>query len=171
MSRNAPDINNFPEKKIFIEDNNKDLIIENNFKLKLKNKKILLNFIFYLILSFFALSYFLYYLSLEKCFLGIFRCVWKEGWIQTKITELFLSSLLLSILTELMFYKIISFLHLIHTIIIFSFFYKYSHGVDFFDHGYFNITGGFIFYILIIFFILPFNGFFYFSKDKIKIII
>ena len=42
---------------------------------------------------------------------------------------------------------------------------------DFFDHGYFNITGGFIFYILIIIFILPFNGFFYFSKDKIKLII
>ena len=42
---------------------------------------------------------------------------------------------------ELMIQKIISKFHLIHIIAMFSVFFVYSHGLDFDDHGFFNLLG------------------------------
>jgi hypothetical protein len=116
----------------------------------------------------FLISYYLYYLSLEKCFEGEDECCKKINWIHIKLVEEILSCFILSLLIELIFYKIISKLHLIHFTIIFIFFYKYSHGLDFNDHGYFNILGFFILLIIILVCLLPFNGFLYFNKNKNK---
>lgn len=58
--------------------------------------------------------------------------------------------------------------HLFHIIIIYSFFYYYSHGTDFNDHGYFNFIGGIIIISLLLLAILPFYGFAFLIKKIIK---
>ena len=116
----------------------------------------------------FLLSYYLYFLSLGKCFDGVDECCVKFKWIKKKIIEEILSCLIASLLVELIFYNIVSKYHLFHFLIIFLLFYKYSHGMDFHDHGYFNL----LFFIIIFFGILvalsPFNAFIYFTKYKNK---
>ena len=70
--------------------------IEIKFRfLKEINSKKFLNF-FYLTL--FNISYYLYYLSLEKCLDGIARCSLKQHWINVKLAESILSSIILSLL-------------------------------------------------------------------------
>ena len=117
------------------------------------------------------LSYYLYYLSLEKCFEGFDECGIKLKWIKKKIIEEILSCLITSILIELMIYNLISKFHLIHFFIIFMLFYEYSHGMDFHDHGYFNIQGFIILFFGILIFLIPFNVFIYFTKKKKSIYI
>jgi hypothetical protein len=64
-----------------------------NFILNAKNciKNLRFSHIAYV---FFPLSYFLYYLSLEKCFEGIFKCSKKFDWIHKKIFQAFFSSII-----------------------------------------------------------------------------
>ena len=72
---------------------------------------------------------------------------------------------------ELMIQKIISKFHLIHIIAMFSVFFVYSHGLDFDDHGFFNLLG--ISGLLIIgnILLLPFNLLIYIIKTKNKLIL
>ena len=86
----------------------------------------------------FLLSYFLYYLSLEPCFGGFDTCVFRKAYIKRKVIESVLSVLINTVLIELMIFKKISKLHLIHFGIAYFLLYKYSNGYDFDDHGLFN---------------------------------
>ena len=116
----------------------------------------------------YILSYILYYLSLEKCLEGFDICCNKKSYIQKKLFQLVLSSFIISILIESIIYKYTSKIHLIHLSITFICFYKYSHGKDFEDHGFFNFFGFFTITFLIIIIIMPFNILIYFIKNKNK---
>ena len=94
----------------------------------------------------FLLTYILYFSSLEKCTLGENRCCLQLKWMKKKIIEEALSCILSIVLFEFILLKKISKLHIIHFIIIFVLFYFYSHGIDFEDHGGYNI----IFYFVLI---------------------
>ena len=122
-------------------------------KVNLNHKNLLLFFSS----NMFLLSYFLYYLSLEKCLDGFDICGTKNKWLIIKSIEAISSSLILSFLIEGMIFKIISKFHLIHIIFIYIYFYKYSHGIDFYDHGFFNLIGCFTIIILILLILTPFN--------------
>ena len=147
-------------------------------KIKIKNaintlktdKKIFILHILRNILFFalFLISYFLYYLSLEKCFEGPDGCSKKEQWIKKKLIEELISCLIIALLFQFMFYKIISKIHLIHLILVFIAFYKYSHGLDFDDHGYFNALGFIAVVFIILICCLPLNGVIFFNKKKSK---
>ena len=67
-----------------------------------------------------------------------------------KIIEESISCFLTIVLLELILLKKISSLHLIHFTIIFFLFYSYSNGIDFDDHGYYNIKYFFVIIIPII---------------------
>ena len=97
----------------------------------------------------FFLMYLLFFLSLEKCTEGAEICSVKFGWIRKKLKEEIFSVILLEIIFQLMIYKIISKKHLIHIIIIFIILFLFNHGLEFYDHGYFNF-----FYYCILLFIL-----------------
>ena len=126
-----------------------------------KNNKI------YLILFF--ISYFLFFLSLEKCYDGEDKCCQKNKWIKKKLIEEIISCIIISILFELIILKKASIFHILHFIVSFKSFYKYSHGILFEDHGYYNIFGFFLIIIAFIIIMIPFN-LIYYSKNK-KIII
>ena len=104
----------------------------------------------------FFFSYYFFFLSLEKCIEGEDICCMKFEWIKKKIIEESLSCILTIILLELIILKKISKLHLIHFILVFIFFFRYSNGIDFDDHGYYNIKYFFLIVIsiLIILFIM-----------------
>jgi len=121
--------------------------------------------------AFFLLSYYLYYLALEKCLEGQFRCSIKIGWIYKKIAQVFISSFILVILFEFMFLKLITKLHLIHVFIVQLFFFIYSHGQEFYDHGLFNFLGHIIIIISTLILILPFNILMYLIKNRKKSLI
>jgi hypothetical protein len=181
MSKNISNIeesdslNNYKEKinikKIIKEEN---IIKSGQLNLKKKNKKInffciFLKNLIYLFLFF--ISYYLFYLSLEKCHEGIDMCCTKYFWIKKKIIEEVISCLIISLLIELMFYNIITKLNIFHILIVFCYLYKYSHGLDFDDHGYFNFSGLFILVFIILVCFLPFNIFLYLNKTYKKNII
>jgi len=128
--------------------------IQNLLRIKLKKNfnKIIISFLI-------ILNYYLYYLSLEKCLDGFDICGEKSDWILKKLTQAIFSYLILTLLFELMIFNKISKFHLIHIIIIFSYFYHYSHGLDFHDHGYFNFYGGISIVFLLLLVLIPFNGF------------
>ena len=137
-------------------------------KIEIKNnnyKKIEPKFISVIL---FVLSYLLYFLSLEKCYSGIDICSKNIKWILRKLLELITSCIIMSILIELIFYKLISKFHIIHITIIFSLYYEYSHGMDFDDHGLFNFIGYLILQILILISIVPFNILLCIMKRKNK---
>ena len=134
--------------------------------IKIKNY---LNKIILLLLIF--LNYYLYYLSLEKCLKGFDVCAQKTKWILKKLTQVFTSYFITSLLFELMILNKISIFHLFHIIIVILYFYNYSHGLDFHDHGYFNFIGGVTIVFLILLVLLPFNGFVFLIKKKNKIYI
>lgn len=117
---------------------------------------------------FFFISYYLYYLSFEKCFEGIHECGRKINWIKKKITQAIISSIILSILIEIMILRLISFYNLFHIILVYSILYKYSNGMDFYDHGFFNFVGSIIIIITCIITILPFNFLLYLIKKNNK---
>ena len=114
-------------------------------------KKINKNINSLIVFILFSLSYYLFFLSLEKCFEGEDLCCTKLKWIERKVIEEILSCLLITISLAIIIKKKLSKLHLIHLIIVFLSFYTYSHGNVFEDHGYYNIK-----YFLII--ILPICG-------------
>ena len=71
----------------------------------------------------FAISYYIYYLSLEPCYKGEDLCGNNMKWIYKKVFQLLLSSEILSLLlVKILCYKS-SNLHLIHLLFIFSLFY------------------------------------------------
>lgn len=148
---------------INIKKNKKRKIIKKYIKYELKN---------YFSFIFFLFSYYLYFLSLEKCKNGYDNCSLKFKWIKSKLNQAIYSSLILSILLEAIILNIISKIHLIHLIIIFLLFLLYSHGNEFENHGLFNFIGCFIIIILILFILIPMNFFIYLiKKKKIYIII
>ena len=115
---------------------------------------------------FFFLSYLLYYKSLESCTKGEDKCTKMKFWIRIKIKEVIFSCLIMIILFELIIYKVISRLHLIHIIFNFILFYLYSHGLNFEDHGLYNLRGFIILFIIFFIIFLPINAFIYFIKEK-----
>ena len=93
----------------------------------------------------FLTSYYLYYLSLEKCLDGEDICSKNWNWIIIKFKQLMISSVLIIILIFLIIFDLLSKLHLIHFILAFSCFYRYSHSSYFHDHGALNLIGLFSF--------------------------
>ena len=104
-----------------------------------------------IIIFLFFLSYYFFFLSLEKCLDGEGTCCRKFQWMKKKVIEEIISCILTIILLELIILKKISKLHLIHFSVVFSLFYFYSNGIDFDNHGYYNIK---YFFIIIIFFLI-----------------
>ena len=119
----------------------------------------------------FLITYIFYFLSLEKCKKGQEDCSIKYQWQIKKVIEEIISCFLAVIAFELIFFKVISKKHLIHFFILFLCFYLYSHGIDFFDHGFYNFVYFFVIIILIIIIFLPFNVFVYLIRNKPKIYI
>ena len=109
-------------------------------------KYIYKNYFNLLIFLLFFFSYYLYFLSLERCFEGEDNCCKKSKWMKKKVIEESLSCFLTIILFQLLWKSKITKLHIIHFIIAFLLFYIYSHGIKFDDHGYYNIK----FYFIII---------------------
>ena len=140
-----------------------------NKKKNQKNKK-MINYVLKntFIFSIFLISYYLYYLSLEKCFDGADVCGKNLKWIRKIVIQEISSCVLITILLQLAFYKIISRFHLFHLIIAFFSFYKYSHGYVFDDHGYFNFIGFIGVCSTIIISFLPINWLIYFIRKKNK---
>ena len=122
------------------------------------------------IIFLFLLSYYFFFLSLERCYEGEATCCRKHKWMRKKLIEELISILLTIILLELMLVKKISKVHIIHFLFAYSIFYSYSNGIDFDDHGYYNIK---YFFIIIIFslILLIFLNFLLTKKKKIVIII
>ena len=87
-----------------------------------KMKKTYTKKIFFQI-NLFLFSYLLYFLSLEKCLEGFDICCNKNKYIKTKLFQLVLSSIITSVLIELMIYNYIYKFNLIHFIIVFFFFF------------------------------------------------
>ena len=92
-------------------------------------------------LIFFCFSYYLYYISLEKCFSGIDICGRDIRWIFRKVFQIVVSCFIFSIMLFFIYFKIISKLHIFHFLICFYIFYSLSHGYSFEDHGLLNFIG------------------------------
>ena len=125
-------------------------------------KNTIISFVFFLI-------YLLYFLSLEKCTEGTEKCAIKYGWIHKKVKEEIISCIFLVITIQLMICKIISKKHLIHVLFIFILLFLYSHGMEFYDHGYFNLFYFFVFLFILTFFLLPLDCIL-FCKNKKNIL-
>ena len=120
------------------------------------------------IIPLFILSYYLFFLSLEKCLDGEGICCMKFEWMKKKIIQELFSCLLSIILLELIIFKKISWLHAIHFTFAFIYFYSYSHGINFDDHGLYNIK---YYFIILIFFIITLTIIIYILSIKNKKII
>ena len=135
---------------------------------KKQNKNRLFPYIAYIL---FFMSYSLYYLALEKCKYGQYACGKKLGWIRKKLFEAIFSAIIIAILFEFMFLKLITKLHLIHVFLFELIFYIYSHGDEFYDHGFFNFLGHNLIIIFCLILILPFHFLIYLIKIKNKALI
>ena len=125
-----------------------------NRKNFLKGNKIISRICNILILLLFFVSYRFYYLSLERCFEGVEACSKKWKWIMQKLAQLIISLVIIIFLTILMIFGKISKLHIFHFILVFIYFYNYSHSDTFQDHGVFNLAGFFITLLLFLFLFL-----------------
>ena len=158
--------------KKFIKNIKKNKFIKNINTLNKKLYKLIIslmkkyNFIINIILFF--LAYYLYYLSFEKCFEGLAKCGRKTNWIKKKMIQTSISSIILFILIEMIFLEKIARLHLIHVILVYFSLYRYSHGMEFYDHGFFNFIGSILIIIICIIIILPFNILLYLIKKNNK---
>ena len=123
-------------------------------------------FVFFL----FFLTYYFFYLSLEKCNDGEDICCQKFGWMKKKIIEELISCILSIILLEAIILKILSKFHLLHFGIIFCFFYIYSHGIRFHNHGYYNIIYFFLIVISFLILISITKCILYIKKKKILLL-
>ena len=135
-------INSINERFIRNEYNNYEFIFRKSFL----NSLIFIGFF---------LIYLFYFLSLEPCIEGIDKCCVKFIWIEKKVKEEIISCLLMAGMIQLMLFKIITKNHLIHIITIFIIFYSYSHGLYFYDHGYFNFLYFFILLVIITIILMP----------------
>ena len=138
--KDAIKVNNLNKLKLNVQKKKKSSKKESNVKLT-KHKIIFLIFSNLIGLLLFIISYYFYYLSLEKCTSGEDWCTLKWDWIKLKLGQLIISTLIIIFLIILIIYKIISKLHLFHFIGVFIIFYYYSHSVYFHDHGAFNFFG------------------------------
>ena len=119
-------------------------LIYTDYKCNKNRFRTLLKYLFVCIS--FLIIYLLYFLSLEICSEGIDNCSVRFQWIELKIKEEVISCIFLVIMIQLIFFKVISMIHFIHIIIIFGSFLSYSHGYNFYDHGYFN----FLYYCILL---------------------
>ena len=117
----------------------------------------------------FLISYLYYYLSLEACLKGEEKCSLLYKWQLVKVYQEVKSCFIMAFILELIFYKLLSKLHLVHFFSVFILFYEYSHGMTFEDHGYYNFIYFFIITTLIIILIIPLNILLHFIKKKVKI--
>lgn len=139
--KNLVEANKFYENNVQLK-KNKDIYLEYYQYYKNYIRLFIINNIqFFYTVILFILSNYLYFLSLEKCIEGFDECSFKVKWILIKLIQLIISSIILSILIHLMIFKIVSKFHLIHLGIFYVLIYEYSHGLDFSDHGFFNIIG------------------------------
>ena len=165
-SKNPPDkVENFNNISMI----DRDGIVVKYFQYYKKNLKSIMRkgFIF---ISFF-LIYLFYFFSLEGCYEGEGHCTRHVDWITFKIKEEIISIVINFIMFQLMIFKKISKLHLVHYVIIFGIFYSYSHGMQFEDHGYFNFIFYFIILGIISFIIFPFELIIIFFKGKKRLAI
>ena len=149
------------------------LIYSHNIYIPLEKKKIqkksrLFTIIIYIL---FFLSYSLYYLALEKCKDGQYACGKKLGWIRKKLFQAIFSAIIIAILFEFMILKLITKLHLIHAFLFQLIFYFYSHGDEFYDHGFFNFLGHNLIVIISLILFFPFHILIYLIKIKNKALI
>lgn len=124
-----------------------------------------------IIVILFFLLYIFFFLSLEKCTDGEDECCKKFKWMKKKIIEECVSCILAIILLGLIIFKHISKLHLLHFIIVFISFFLYSNGIDFDDHGYYNIKYFFIIVISVLIIIIFFKFFLSLKKKKFSFIL
>ena len=117
----------------------------------------------------FLISYLYYYLSLETCLKGEERCSLLYKWQLAKVYQEIISVFILAFILELIFYKFLSKLHLVHFFFVFLLFYIYSHGMVFEDHGFYNFIYFFIVTTLIMISIIPLNFLFCIIRKKKKI--
>jgi len=132
------------------------------------NKKTLNIFCNLIGFSLFTLSYYFYFLSLEKCFEGDDACCKKFDWIKLKIIQLIISAILILVLFILIIYNILFKLHLLHFILIFICFYRFSHSSYFHDHGAFNLVGLVVIILLGLLLLFIFKLIFGLFKNKYK---
>ena len=133
--------------------------------------KLFLSFIkglFIHLLFFFIYLY--YFLSLEICTDGIEICSQKFEWIIKKVKQEIISCILMTIMIQLMIFCIVPKKHLVHIIIVFIFFFNYSHGLNFDDHGYYNVICSISLIMILILLISPLNCIVYLVKLNNKII-
>ena len=152
---------------------NKDSNINDSLRkkyLKFSNRKILIN-VSALVL--FISAYYLYYLSLEKCFDGVNSCSRKWKWMMKKVKELIISIIIINFNIVLIIHKIISRFHIFHFIIAFILFYQYSHSSFYYDHGAFNLVFFFLLIFLFMLLLLIIKFIIYISriKNRYKIIL
>jgi len=105
----------------------------------------------------FCVAYYYYYLSLETCLKGEEKCSLLVEWQFVKIYQELRACFLAVFLLEFIFYNLLSKLHLVHFFIVFSVFYKKSHGREFHDHGYYNFVYFFVIIFLTMIFLIPLN--------------
>jgi hypothetical protein len=99
---------------------------------------------------------------------GQYGCGKKLGWIRKKIFQVIFSATIIALLFELMILKLITKLHLIHVFIFPFIFYVYSHGDEFYDHGFYNLIGYILIIIISFILIFPLNILIYLIKIKNK---
>ena len=112
----------------------------------------------------------MFFLSLEKCTEGEDNCSMKIKWIKIKVIEELISCILTVILAELIILKLISKLHLLHFTVVYYLFYAYSHGINFDNHGYYNIKYFFIIVASFIIVIILLNCIIFSKKNKILLV-
>ena len=93
----------------------------------------------------FCIVYYYYYLSLEKCFKGIENCSLYVDWQFAKVNQELKSCLISVFLLELMFYNLLSKLHLVH---FFSVFIIFLHTVTVLNLMITDIITSYIFLLL-----------------------
>ena len=121
----------------------------------------------FLVFITFFLSYFFFFLSLEKCTQGEDICCGRVSWMKKKVFEESISCIFTIILLQLIIVKKISKLHLFHFIMTYTLFFIYSHGIDFDNHGYYNIKYFFIIVISTLVFIFFLNWLLSIKEKKI----
>ena len=125
----------------------------------------------YISILLFIISYYMYYLSFEPCKESQLSCSKKIMWITKKLTQAITCAIILSILIELMILKLISKLHLLHIAIYYVIMFIYSHGLEFYDHGLYNLIGIILIIISCIILFIPFNLLFLLIRYQKRLLI
>ena len=118
----------------------------------------------------FFIAYLFYFISLNRCFDGEDVCSTRPNWLVLILVTLTISIIISSVLFLMMIYNKVSSLNLVHFIIIFIFFYKFSHETLSDDHGYYNFVGYFSLLWLIILLGLMCHGIYLIIRSKYRYI-